>query len=48
MNSNVFVERDTNQNGGKLQVISEKFLNSVIDDVRQISRNRVIIIEIIS
>ena len=48
MNSNVFVERDTNQNGEKLQVISEKFLNSVIDDVRQISRNRVIIIEIIS
>ena len=48
MNSNVFVERDTNQNDGKLQVISEKFLNSAIDDVRQISRNRVIIIEIIS
>ena len=36
MNSNVFAERDINQNGGKLQIISDKFPNNVIDDVRQI------------
>ena len=48
MNSNVFAERDTKQNGGKLQIISGKFLNNVIYDIRQISTNGVIFTEILS